>query len=513
MSDAGIQIEAHLQDEPVLRANRPDPCTLVMFGATGDLAHRKLIPALYQLAAAGLLPEAFALIGFSRSVGESPDAFAGNLRESLSAYARVKPIDEEVWRRFAARIHVVPGANDDAGAFARLREKLAAVDALAGTSGNRLFYLATPADAFPVILGQLRAAQLVYPVKPGAQGPWSRVVIEKPIGHDLASARALNHFIGEVLDESQAYRIDHYLGKETVQNILVFRFANAIFEPLWNRKYIDHVQITAAEEIGVEGRVGFYDQTGALRDMVQNHLLQVLSLVAMEPPSSFGADDIRDEKAQALRSIRRIEPDSVDQVAVRGQYAGYTEVPGVARGSQTPTFVAMKLMIDNWRWQGVPFYIRTGKALATRVTEVAVTFQPVPMCLFGREEVCALLKPNVLTLRIQPNEGIALQFESKVPGDDLVVGDVTMSMSYAGAFERQPSEAYERLLLDAMRGNATLYSRRDAVELSWALVDPVLAAWTAGDGASVRAYARGSAGPQEADALIWRDGRQWRPLR
>jgi glucose-6-phosphate 1-dehydrogenase len=485
---------------PKLSPTRPpDDCTIVIFGVTGDLTHRKLVPALYNLAGQGELPRNFAMIGTSTSVG-SADSLRADLHATTAKFSRTQPLDEGAWRSFADRVESVQGDFNMPAAYADLRAKLAQVESRHATKGNRLFYMATPPSVFPVILRHLKDGGLLH--APG-HAPWSRVVMEKPFGRDLASARELNRLIGEVLDESQIYRIDHYLGKETVQNILVFRFGNSIFEPLWNRKYVDHVQITAAEEIGIERRGKFYDQTGVLRDFVQSHLMQVLALCAMEPPGSFRPDDVRDEKAQLIRSLRPITPDDV----AWGQYAGYRDEEGVARDSRTPTYVAMKVMVDNWRWQGVPFYLRAGKGLRSRMTEVSVFFQSIPFCLFGREEVCQLIEPNVLTIRIQPDEGISLRFATKVPGDDLSVGTVTMDFSYAGSFQRPSGEAYERLLLDAMRGDATLFARRDGDEKCWEFVQPLL-----DDPGVPNAYERGSAGPKEADELLRRDHRRWRPL-
>jgi glucose-6-phosphate 1-dehydrogenase len=484
---------------PLLPPRPPDDCTVVIFGVTGDLTHRKLVPALYTLAAQDELPSRFAMIGTSTSVG-SADALRADLRESTSKFSRTRPLDEAAWKRFAEGVETVQGDFNEPGAYAALRTKLAEVEARRGTRGNRLYYMATPPSVFPVILRHLKDAGLLHP--PGTS-PWSRVVMEKPFGRDLTSARELNRLVAEVLDESQIFRIDHYLGKETVQNILVFRFGNSIFEPVWNRKYVDHVQITMAEEIGVERRGKFYDQTGVLRDVVQSHLLQVLALCAMEPPTSFRADDVRDEKTQLFRSLRPSRPDD----AVWGQYEGYRGEEGVAPDSRTATFVAMKAMIDNWRWQGVPFYLRAGKGLRRRTTEVSVHFQAIPFCLFGREEVCQLIEPNVLTLRIQPDEGIALRFAAKAPGDDLTVGTVTMDFSYASSFQRPSGEAYERLLLDAMRGDATLFARRDGDEKCWEFVQPLLE-----DPGVPSPYARGTTGPPEADELLRREKRRWRPL-
>ena len=474
---------------------------------------RKLIPALYNLARDGALPHRCAVLGVSRSVKDA-DAFRAELRQSTERFSRTRPLDNAVWDGFARRIETCPGSLDDLESFVRVRQSLEAMDRTHGTGGNRLFYFATPPRQFSVTLRNLRDAGLL--ADPRSPGPWTRVVIEKPFGRDLASALELNRIATEILDESQIYRIDHYLGKETVQNILVFRFGNAIFEPLWNRRTIDHVQITAAEEIGIERRGKFYDETGVLRDFVQNHLLEVLSLCAMEQPVSFRADDIRDEKAKVLRSLRLISEPEVATSVVRAQYRGYSSEEGVAPDSQTPTFVALKAHVDNWRWQGVPFYIRAGKNLHQRVTEVSFHFQPIPFCLFGRDEVCELLQPNVLTLRIQPDEGIFLRFNTKVPGEDMSVAAVRMDFSYARAFERQPQDAYERLLLDCMRGrcDVVLPSRWSRARLE--VRRPILRAWEGPDredGGPLAVYDPGSQGPKEADHLIGADSRRWDPIR
>ena len=497
-------VEENPLREGLSEERRPDPCTLVIFGASGDLTRRKLLPALYSLFRDQLLPENFAVVGFARSAKER-EVFAQAMREGCESFARRRPVDAESWDKFSRSLYYVAGNFDQPADYMKLREAFDRIDQERGTRGNRIFYLATPPDYFEHILSNLGGSGLVLP--PGRRGPFTRVIIEKPFGHDLESARKLNEVVHTVFDESQVYRIDHYLGKETVQNILVFRFGNSIFEPLWNRKYIDHVQITMAEEIGVERRGKFYDATGVVRDVVQNHLLQVLALVAMELPATFGADDVRDEKLKLLRQVRPLAP----QDAVHGQYQGYREEQGVAPGSRTPTYVALRLHVDNWRWQGVPFYIRAGKHLSRRTTEVSVHFQQIPFCLFGREDVCQLIEPNVLVLRIQPDEGIALKVASKVPGDDLTVGSVTMDFSYAEAFQRAPGEAYEKLLLDAMRGDATLFARRDGDEQAWALLEPLLAGWQ-GSSEEPAAYGVGSDGPREAERLPRQDGRRWRPL-
>ncbi|HEY8208875.1 MAG TPA: glucose-6-phosphate dehydrogenase [Myxococcaceae bacterium] len=516
MTEAGagreaITIETHDRPGlPILRARAPDPCALVIFGATGDLAQRKLLPALYNLHREGWLPENLGVVAYSRSASDTEE-FRRKAKESVAKFSR-SGLEDASWATFVDRIECQPGAFDDPQAYARLRERLIGIDKERQTGGNRLFYLATPASNFPEILGHLTAAGLITRAPNAAHRPWARVVIEKPFGRDLASAKDLNRLLGEMLDESQVFRIDHYLGKETVQNILVFRFANSIFEPLWNNNYVDHVEITAAEELGVETRARFYDETGVIRDMVQGHLMQVLALVAMEPPPSFGAEDIRDEKSKVFRTLRPIAPEEVSQSVVVGQYKGYLQEKGVATGSHTPTFVALKLQIDNWRWNGVPFYVRAGKRLARRMTEVSIHFKSVPFCLFKQDDLCQRLEPNVLTIRIQPKEGIALGFECKIPGEDLAVSGVTMDFNYSGAFHQQPQEAYERLLLDCMRGNATLFARRDEVEKAWSLVTPIIEALEKAPQGPVQ-YEPGGPGPEEAKDLLRRDGRRWTPLK
>ncbi len=488
-------------------ACRPQPCVLVIFGGTGDLAQRKLIPALYNLAREGALPEHLEVLGFSRSA-RSTQAYRQSMREAVGRFSRTQPIDESTWNKFESRLHTVAGSLDDPTSYETLKREVLRLDEQIGAQQNRIFYFATPPAAFSTMLRHLSETGLIRRSSSNAPAGFARVVIEKPFGHDVASARELNELANQYLDENQIYRIDHYLGKETVQNILVFRFGNAIFEPIWNRKYIDHVEITAAEEVGVEGRGKFYDGTGVVRDIVQNHLLQVLALCAMEQPVSFSAEEIRSEKSKVFRSMRELRAED----AVHAQYEGYCQEEGVSSTSRTPTFTAMRVLIDNWRWQGVPFYLRAGKRLAKRITEVSIHFHAIPHCLFGNQDICQLVQPNVLSLRIQPDEGITLHFATKVPGDELNVGSVTMDFSYARAFDKQPHEAYERLLLDCMRGDQTLFARGDVVELSWQAVSPVIKAWEETQ-TEVPTYKPGSTGPREADELLSQDGRTWRPLR
>ena len=494
---------AHSASPPVRTA--APPCAMVIFGATGDLTRRKLVPALYHLAHAGLLPDSFAVVGFARRPW-SHAKFREEMNRGVSEFSRMGPVDPEEWERFGPLLEYFEGAFDDPAAYARLAERLATLDRERGLLGNRLFYLAVPPSEIATILHRLKGAGLVYPLD---DGPWSRAIIEKPFGRDLDSARALNGLLARVLHESQTYRIDHYLGKETVQNLLVFRFANSIWEPLWNRSYVDYVEICAAETLGVGTRGRFYEQTGVLRDIVQSHLLEVLSLIAMEPPTTGGADDIRTEKLKVLNALRDPPEDSIERDLVLGQYRGYRSEPDVAPDSVTPTFAAMRVFVDNWRWQGVPFYLRTGKRLRKRVTEVALHMRAIPLRLFGRDDLGDRIEPNVLTLRIQPDEGIALRFASKVPGLDLKVGTVAMDMRYLETFGGNPPEAYERLLLDAMRGDATLYSRRDAVEASWAWLTPILDHVERHPPRGFPNYEPGSWGPAEALELTSRDGRAW----
>jgi len=489
------------------KRRRPEPTAIVIFGATGDLAGRKLAPALYNIMLDNAIAEPTLVIGVSRGAMTATQ-FADKLKPRVAEFSRRK-VEPAMWDKFASTIDYVSGDFDSDATYTALRAKLEAA-ATKGTRGNRVFYLSTPPAAFPVILQKLQHHALIEHAVQVPGRPSCRVIVEKPFGRDLNSARQLNEMIGTFLDESQIYRIDHYLGKETVQNILVLRFGNSIFEPLWNRNHIDYVEITAAESIGIEGRGSFYESTGVVRDVIQNHLLQVMSLVTMEVPASFSADDIRDEKSQVLRSVRNLDLNDVANHCVRGQYRGYRQEDGVARDSQVPTYAAMRFMIDSWRWQGVPFYLRAGKKLAERLTEVNIHFRAVPLVLFKEEAAGSVLQPAVLTLRIQPHEGISLRFVAKVPGENINVGNVVMTMNYADAFKRPISEAYERLLLDCMRGDATLFNRRDSVDRAWELIQPVLQIWEATPG--VHFYDPGSCGPPAADELMGRDGHSWREL-
>ncbi len=479
------------------------PCAFVIFGASGDLTRRKLVPALYQLEAAGSLPRGFAVVGVARRpMGQ--EAFRDAMRSAATEFSRTGGVDPEVWPRFGGRLFYESGEFDDPATFARLGERLRDLDLSFGLEGNRLHYMATPPGEFPVLLEHLRAAGLIH--RPDA-GPFTRVVIEKPFGSDLDSALRLNEQAARTLDESQTFRIDHYLGKETVQNILVMRFANSMFEPVWNRRYVEHVEITAAETDGIGTRGAFYERAGVLRDVVQNHLLQVLGLTAMEPPNTGRADDIRDERIKVFKALRELEGPAVEENVQLGQYRGYRAEPGVAPDSVTPTFAALRVFVENWRWQGVPFYLRAGKRLKRRVTEVALHMRPVPLRLFGRAQQG--VQPNVLTMRIQPDEGIQLSFASKVPGAGMTIAPVLMDMNYRATFGTEPPEAYERLLLDAMRGDATLFARRDGVEAEWAWITPVLRWFEEHPATDFPNYEPGTWGPERCREFK-RDGRLWR---
>jgi glucose-6-phosphate 1-dehydrogenase len=500
-----------------LRLERmPDPCMLVLFGATGDLSHRKLVPALYQLWRSNLLPYEFRLVAVGRR--DYDDAtFAAEMHGSVAEHSRVKPIDEAVWAEFAKRIRYERVDFDKPEDFDRLAARLTEHAAETGTHGNLLFYLATQESAFPVIVNELGRCGLDHETHDGG---WRRVVIEKPFGHDLDSAIRLNREVSKVFRESQVFRIDHYLGKETVRNLLVFRFGNGIFEPIWNRRYVDHVQITVAESQGLDSRGEFYEETGASRDVLQNHLLQLATLVAMEPPAMFSPEALRDEKVKVLRAISPFTRDEVERYVVRGQYArgwigeqevpGYREDPEVDPASETETFVATRLEIDNWRWAGVPFYLRTGKRLPKRATEIAIQFRPVPHRLFV--ESATEPDPNLLALRIQPDEGILLRFVAKVPGLGVDIRAVNMDFTYGSAFAVDSPDAYETLILDAMLGDGSLFTRADEVEEAWRIVTPIIEGWLDMPPPEFPDYEAGSWGPREADQLIERDGRHWRRL-
>jgi len=500
-----------------LRVERvPDPNVVVLFGATGDLAHRKVVPAIFQLWVGGLLPERFALVCFGRR-DLSDATMRADLRAALDRHARVTPINEVAWTAFAERISYFRGEFDDPTSYAALAKRLDALDVAAETGGNRLFYLATPSSAFAEIVRGIGGAGLDHET---AESGWRRIVIEKPFGRDLDTAMRLNREVGKVFRESQVYRIDHYLGKETVRNILIFRFGNLIFEPIWHRRYIDHVQITVAESIGVEGRGAFYEETGALRDIMQNHLLQLLTLVAMEPPASLEADALRDEKVKVLRAVRPITAESAGASVIRGQYGpgwvgaaevlGYRQEPAVDPVSETETFVAARFEIDDWRWAGVPFYLRAGKRLPKRATEIAIQFKDVPQKLFT--PVGADPEANMLVIRIQPDEGILLRFAAKAPGLGIDVRPVNMDFAYGSAFSVDSPDAYETLILDALLGDASLFTRADEVEAAWRIVDPIMESWVDAPEPALPNYAAGTWGPEAADELLTREGRRWRRL-
>jgi glucose-6-phosphate 1-dehydrogenase len=499
----------HLNGTPV-----PSPCVMVIFGATGDLTKRKLIPALCNLAEDNLLPKQFAIIGFAANDLDT-ESFRQILTEEIPKYTPAK-VDLKIWDWFLERIYYVKGDFEDLAAYQRLKEQIEVADKQHNTLGNKFFYLAVAPRFFYPIVKRLGEVGLTK-----ENGHWARVVVEKPFGHDLESARQLNQQLKQVVSENQIYRIDHYLGKETVQNVMVFRFSNNIIEPLWNRNYVDHVQITAAEKVGVEHRGGFYETAGALRDMVPNHLFQLLTMTAMEPPISFDADEVRNKQAEVLHAIQPLGPEDVLTCAVRGQYGegvidgervpAYRSEPDVAPNSNTETFVALKLLIDNWRWAGVPFYLRTGKRLAQRATEIVIQFRRTPFVLF-RNTTVRNLETNRLVIHIQPDEGISLSFGAKVPGSVMKLGLVNMDFDYSTYFGVEHTTGYERLLRDCMAGDATLFQRADMVEAGWAVIQPILDVWHAIPPRGFPNYPAGSWGPPEAFELLERDGRSWRRI-
>jgi glucose-6-phosphate 1-dehydrogenase len=500
-----------------LRLERvPDPAIFVLFGATGDLSHRKVLPALFQLWRTHLLPHEFTVV----AVGRRPytdEAFRTELKEALDKYSRVQPVDQETWDDLAERIVYHRGDFADPVTYSELAQRLETMDEERGTRGNRLFYLATQPSAFPEIVQQLGRVGLDHERH---EAGWRRVVIEKPFGHDLDSAIRLNREVGKVFRERQVYRIDHYLGKETVRNLLVFRFGNGIFEPIWNRRHIDHVQITVAESIGIENRGSFYEETGASRDFLQNHLLQLLSLVAMEPPATFEADALRDEKVKVIRAVTELSPEQIQSDVIRGQYGpgwvsakpvvGYRQEAEVDPASETETFIAARLTVDDWRWSGVPFYLRMGKRLPKRATEIAIQFKEVPHKLF--KDSATDPEANLLAMRIQPDEGIMLRFGAKVPGLGIDVRNVTMDFTYGSAFQVDSPDAYETLILDVLLGDASLFTRADEVEEAWSIVDPIISSWAEMPAPNFPNYEAGTWGPEAADDLLAREGRRWRRI-
>jgi glucose-6-phosphate 1-dehydrogenase len=490
---------------------KSQPSVLVIFGAGGDLAWRKLAPALYNLLLDRQLPEHFAVIGLDVKI-ENKDALNQRLRDGASSFCRCGEVDEEKWNTIAGNLTLIAGDFSDPAVYAALNDQLKAQEKSWGRPANHIFYLATPPDIMETIVKGIGKAKLAHP------RDRARIVVEKPFGHDLASAVALNEMLTAIFDETQIYRIDHYLGKETVQNILAFRFANVLFEPIWDRRYIDHVQITVAEQVGVEHRGAYYEHAGALRDMIQNHLMQILCLIAMEPMVSFSADEIRNKKVDVLRALRPIPEDQVQQFAVRGQYgAGWIEgqkapayraEPGVAPDSTAETFAAVKLFVDNWRWQDVPFYLRTGKRLPTRASEVTIQFRPVPHQSFPKMAVLDW-QPNRLFIKIQPQEGIVLRFQAKEPGSKLHLSPVDMHFSYQDTFKYRTPEAYETLLADVITHDATLFMRADQVEASWSAITPILNVWQNSTPTDFPNYQAGTWGPEAAEVLIAQDGRSW----
>lgn len=506
---------------PLEEANRStrttDPCIVVIFGATGDLTGRKLSPALYNLGREGMLPANFAAVGFARRE-KSHEEFREEIKHDVNTFSRVKPIDDTFWNTFQEKIFYHKSEFDDDAGYQALNAFLKTLDNKFATRGNRVFYLSVQPKYFPIIIQKLKDNGLIYETQ--EKDRWSRVIIEKPFGHDSESALELQKEISKYLDESQTYRIDHYLGKETVQNILVFRFANSIFESMWNYKHIDHVQITVAEDIGIGTRGHFFEEEGLLRDIVQNHMMQLLSMVAMEPPVSLSASAIRDEKVKVLQSIRPFTPSDFETSVIRGQYGpgsvngkdviGYRQEKNVNPKSNIETFVAMKLFIDNWRWAGVPFYLRGGKRLPKKGTEIAIIFKDAPGVLFqqgGKRH-----DPNILAIRIQPDEGISLKINCKVPGPSSPIQPVKMDFRYGSYFGQSPPEAYERLIWDCIQGDSTLFARADEVEQSWKIFTPLLQFWASQTTTDFPNYSSGSWGPKQADEMMRKDNREWRML-
>jgi glucose-6-phosphate 1-dehydrogenase len=488
------------------RNQKINPTVVVIFGASGDLTRRKLIPAFFSLYCEGRLSENFAVVGVARSeFGD--EAFRQRLMSGVQQHSRRKLQKDAQWQNYASRLYYHQGNYDDPETYRSLAQHLKQVDDQHDTQGDYLFYLATPPGLYTTIVENLGAAGLAQSQGQG----WRRIIIEKPFGHDLASAHDLNERVHQVFDEAQVYRIDHYLGKETVQNLLVFRFGNAIFEPLWNRNYIDHVQITVSETVGLEDRAGYYDGTGVMRDMFQNHLLQLLSLVALEPPVAFEATSLRDEKAKVLRAIRLMSQAEIAQATVRAQYRTYRDEPGVVKHSQTPTYAAVRFFIDNWRWRNVPFYLRSGKNLAAQTSDVTIQFKQIPHLMFaGQGLKDKSLPPNLLSLRIQPDEGVHLRFQTKVPGAGMRTRSVDMDFNYKQDFgDDTLPDAYERLLLDAIQGEAALFARSDEIETAWRIVDPIIQAWTKTNNPPLFFYEAGEWGPVEAEQLMAKDNRRW----
>ena len=503
-----------------LQAHRSaEPAAMVIFGASGDLTERKIVPALYYLARERLLPPGFSIVGCSRT-HFSHEQFREKMRHAVTEFLQLPSEESKAFTEgFGKGVFYIADNFGEAAAYGQLKALLDRLDRERGTCGNRLFYLATPPSFFPVIIRHLGEVGLARPAQ--AEKSWTRIIIEKPFGRDLASALELNRAVTGVFHEDQVYRIDHYLGKETVQNLLVLRFANGTFEPIWNRRYIDHVQISVAEDLGIENRGSYYEEAGLLRDMIQNHVMQLLSLVAMEPPATFQAAAVRDEKAKVLRAVRPIPAERVTDFTVRAQYAegfargqkvsAYRAEPKVSKDSVTETYAALKLYIDNWRWADVPFYLRSGKRLAKRDSEISIQFRRVPHLLF-RDTPSEQIDPNVLAIHIQPDEGISLRFSAKLPGPTMQIRPVLMDFRYGESFGASPPTAYETLLLDCMLGDATLFNREDAVELSWQLMDPILKRWKEDGAKGLAFYEAGTWGPAEADKFIEADGRRWQRL-